>query len=136
MPQNLYLIGTMNIADRSIALLDTALRRRFHFVPFRAEVEPVSQVLRSYLNARHPSLVWVADVVDHANQRLADPAMTIGPSHFMRETLDETWVRRAWKHSILPMLEDHFYGEPHRLDDFDLEKLRAEVKAPADEPIS
>jgi hypothetical protein len=137
LPSNLHLIGTMNTADRSIALLDTALRRRFYFVPFRPDQPPVNVVLARYLNEHHPHLAWLAEVVERANHQLADPAAAIGPSHFMRADLDETWVRRAWEHSVLPTLEDHFFGQEHKLADFDLEVLRAAVKAPdEDAPAS
>jgi MoxR-like ATPase len=130
LPANLRIIATMNTADRSIALLDTALRRRFYFIRFRPDEAPVSQVLSRYLAVRHPSLAWVADVVERANTRLNDPAAKIGPSHFIRDDLDEAWVRRAWQHAVLPTLEEHFYGQTHRLSEFDLDRLRAEVSAP------
>jgi MoxR-like ATPase len=130
LPSNLYLIGTMNSADRSIALLDTALRRRFYFVSFSADAPPVSDVLTRYLSRHHPELAWVGAVVRRANDKLTDPAVAIGPSHFMRDDLDATWVRRAWEHSVLPTLEDHFYGQDHRLREFELDALRAEVSQP------
>jgi MoxR-like ATPase len=130
LPSNLYIIGTMNSADRSIALLDTALRRRFYFLPFRADEPPVSAVLANYLARQHPELTWVSAVVQRANEKLGDPAVAIGPSHFIRDDLDATWVRRAWEHSVLPTLEDHFFGQDHRLAEFDLDVLRAEVSQP------
>ncbi|RUL90330.1 AAA family ATPase [Verrucosispora sp. FIM060022] len=134
LPPNLHIIGTMNSADRSIALLDTALRRRFYFVPFRADQPPTSQVLASYLIRKHPHLAWLASAVGRANQLINDPAAAIGPSHFIRDDLDETWIRRAWEHSVLPTLEDHFYGQEHRLAEFDLDRLRMEVNAPSEDP--
>lgn len=127
----------MNSADRSIALLDTALRRRFYFQSFRADQEPVSLVLSTYLKRHHPEMSWVAAAVDLANKLLDDPAVAIGPSHFMRDDLDEKWVQRAWDHGVLPTLEDHFYGQPDRLDAFQLDVLRAAVNAPdGDAPTS
>ena len=82
-------------------------------------------------------MIWVAAAVDRANKLLDDPAVAIGPSHFMRADLDETWVQRAWDHGVLPTLEDHFYGQPDRLDAFQLDVLRAAVNAPdGDAPTS
>lgn len=133
LPPNLHIIATMNTADRTIALLDTALRRRFYFVPFQPDELPISQVLDTYLARHHPGMRWVAAVVRRANELLADPAAAIGPSHFMRDDLDETWVRRAWQHSVIPTLEEHFYGQQHRLGEFDLDRLRADLDAPGDD---
>lgn len=133
LPRNLYFVGTMNSADRSIALLDSALRRRFYFVAFSATESPVAEVLSAYLRRNHPTMTWVSDVVARANRLLDDPAVAIGPSHFIRDGLDEQWVRRAWDHAVLPTLADYFYGQQERLAQFDLDVLRDAVKAPDDD---
>jgi len=124
LPQNLWVIGTMNTADRSIALVDSALRRRFHFVPFFPDEPPVQGLLRRWLKRHRPELVWVADVMDRANVRLGDRHQAIGPSHFMREDLDEDWVVLIWEHSVLPYIAEQFFGEEARLAEFDLGVLR------------
>ncbi len=125
LPANLKIIATMNTADRSIALVDTALRRRFHFVPFFPDTPPIDGVLRRWLTDQAPDLLWVADVVDRANAQLADRNLTIGPSHFLRAGLTEGAVQRAWTYSVLPFLEEHFYGDPTALEPFALDRLRA-----------
>src|SRR5690606_1896633 len=84
MPRNLYVIGTMNTADRSIALLDTALRRRFAFVDFNPEVPPVSELLSKYLVENRPALAGLADIVARANATIDNDEAKIGPSHFLR----------------------------------------------------
>jgi len=124
LPTNLKIIATMNTADRSIALVDTALRRRFHFVPFFPDTPPIDGVLRRWLEDHAPELAWVADVVDRANIELADRNLAIGPSHFLRPGLSEQAVKRAWRYSVLPFLEEHFYGDPTALERFALDRLR------------
>jgi MoxR-like ATPase len=125
LPKNLWIIGTMNTADRSIALIDAALRRRFYFVPFFPNKPPIEGLLRRWLKRNKPDLLWVADIVDRANQLLGDSHAAIGPSHFMREDLNEEWVPIIWEHAILPYLEEQFIGAENRLVDFAMKHLRA-----------
>jgi len=138
LPGNLWIIATMNTADRSIALIDVALRRRFHFVPFFPDQPPVAGLLRRWLARHKPGMEWVADRVDAANALLGDRHAAIGPSHFMRENLDGEWVARIWEFSILPYVAEHLFGEEERLDEFALDALgrRAtptdDTDAPAD----
>ncbi|CAN5583922.1 hypothetical protein BH23CHL2_BH23CHL2_23500 [soil metagenome] len=124
LPKNLWIIGTMNTADRSIALIDAALRRRFYFVPFFPDEPPIEGLLQRWLEREQPEMLWVADVVDQANRLLGDRHGAIGPSYFMKDDLDEQWVARIWKHAVMPYLAEQFFGEEERLDEFSLDKLR------------
>ena len=125
LPENLYIIGTMNTADRSIALVDLALRRRFYFVDFDTNKEPVKGLLRRWLNANGlGGMTWVANAVDEANKRLDDRHAAIGPSYFMKEGLDEAQAKRIWEHAVLPYIEERLFGEPGRLGEFELDALR------------
>ena len=129
LPDNLYIIGTMNTADRSIALVDLALRRRFHFVEFHPDRPPVQGLLRRWVAQEADGIGWIADVVDRANEKLGDRQAAIGPSYFMRSDLDEEKVRLIWEHNVLPYVEEHLYGEHDRLAEFSLDRLRREIDA-------
>ena len=122
-PDNLYIIGTMNTADRSIALVDLALRRRFAFVRFDTDEEPVKGLLRRWLTANEPTMVWVAGIVEQANAILDDRNAAVGPSYFMKEGLTEERAKRIWKHDVLPYIEERLYGEHDRLGEFDFDML-------------
>ena len=125
LPKNLWIIGTMNTADRSIALVDLALRRRFYFVEFHPDKAPVQGLLRSWLEVNANGMEWVADIVDRANEKLSDRHAAIGPTYFMRKDgLDEEMVGLIWEHNVLPYIEEQLYGERDRLDDFKLDRLR------------
>ena len=128
LPKNLYIIGTMNTADRSIALVDLALRRRFYFKMFHPDDEPVKSVLAKWLKANAPDLHWVADVVGRVNELLEDDRhAAIGPSYFMQDKLDEAKVKRIWEHSVLPYIEERRFSGEAVSDEFDLKKLRRSV---------
>ena len=133
LPDNLFIIGTMNTADRSIALVDLALRRRFYFVDFSVDEEPIQGLLRRWLRDKAPDMVWVADMVDEGNRLLGDNQAAIGPSHFMKDGLDDTYVERIWKHAVLPYAEEYLFGETERLAQFDLERLRRAVSGSRDD---
>jgi 5-methylcytosine-specific restriction protein B len=111
LPTNLYLIGTMNTADRSIALIDSAMRRRFAFLPLDPRSEPTRSLLTRWLD-REGLPPTAARLLDLLNDRITDPDFRIGPSYFMTTT-DHSPERldRVWRTSILPLLEEHHYGE-------------------------
>ena len=129
LPKNLCFIGTMNTADRSIAMIDAALRRRFHFIPFLPNKAPFDDVLRKWL-IRHGEPSWVAGLVDKVNEQLRillkGEHLQIGPSHFMvagagadkPEVLTEVRLARIWEYNIHPFIEDQLYGKPAQLEVF------------------
>ena len=127
LPKNLYIIGTMNTADRSIALVDLALRRRFYFFEFHPDKKPIKGLLKRWLKRNAKDKLWLADMVDRANEKLADRQAAIGPSYFMKKDLDDKTVELIWEHSVLPYIEERLYGEDNRLDEFGFDRLRNEV---------
>lgn len=125
-PEKLYLIGTMNTADRSIALVDAAMRRRFHFVPFFPHEGEVAGLLRRWLDARQGPR-WVADLLDQVNEELRNdlggPHLQIGPSYFMVDQLDAPKVERIWKYSVHPYIEEQLFGQEERIDHYRFEAV-------------
>ncbi|MFF4559453.1 DUF4357 domain-containing protein [Streptomyces sp. NPDC001435] len=111
LPPNLFVIGTMNTADRSIALVDAAMRRRFAFVELSPRTEPTSGLLRRWLTreGREPE---PADLLDALNSRIDDVDFRIGPSYLMKKGVyRDGGLERTWRTKILPLLEEHHYGE-------------------------
>ncbi len=123
LPENLWFICTMNTADRSIALMDAALRRRFYFAPFFPDGPPVQGLLRRWLE-REGKETLAADLIDAANAKL-DRDTGIGPSYFMKANtaLDEIRVRRIWERAVLPYVEEQCFGEDEKLKGFGFDLL-------------
>ena len=129
LPKNLWFIGTMNTTDRSIALVDAALRRRFYFFNFFPDEPPVKGLLRRWLEKNNSELEWVAKLVDLANGKLGDRHMGIGPSHFMKNEppLDEKRVRFIWEQAVIPYIEEQSFGDEARLKEFAYDRLKREL---------
>lgn len=123
-PPNVYIIGTMNTADRSIALVDFALRRRFHAFRFGADVE----LLRRWLDQHHTSVPYALPLYEAlTNEAIEDPNMKIGPSHFMQEGMTDEDLRLVWDYSILPYLEEYYFEDTNQVKKWlwDGERVRA-----------
>ena len=127
LPNNIFVIGTMNTADRSITALDAALRRRFYVRDLDPLSDPLQGILRRFLEEHAPDLMWLADLLDLANEQLGDPDFAIGPSHFMGD-VTETRARRAWNNSVLPTLKEYFHSNLSRVESFDFDTLRAQIE--------
>ena len=135
MPENLYIIGTMNTADRSIALLDAALRRRFYFVPFHPDEDPIKGLLGRYLDDKKVlGMGSVVKFVEDANEKLGEQRRdaAIGPSYFMKPNLDNAMADRIWEYNVLPYLEEQLYGESTTLKE--IEDLWSGANADSEAP--
>lgn len=119
-PSNLHIVGTMNTADRSIALLDVALRRRFEFEEMMPDVEVVRKDLKGRVELGGEQVDTICDFFEILNARIAallDRDHQMGHSYFLGissiERLHEALYRR-----VFPLLQEYFYN-----DHDDLERL-------------
>ncbi|MHB9858390.1 DUF4357 domain-containing protein [Streptomyces sp. YIM S03343] len=111
LPPNLFVIGTMNTADRSIALVDAAMRRRFAFVELSPRTEPTAGLLARWLVSEGRD-AEPARLLDALNSRIDDADFAIGPSYLMKPGVyRDGGLERTWRTKILPLLEEHHYGE-------------------------
>jgi len=112
-PQNVYIIGTMNTADRSIALLDTALRRRFKF----KEMLPNLEVLKGY----KVEDLEIYNMIYKINERISflyDREHTIGHSYFMDLKDENATIEKLqiiFEKSIIPLLQEYFYEDYEKI---------------------
>jgi 5-methylcytosine-specific restriction enzyme B len=131
LPPNLFIIGTMNTADRSIARIDNAMRRRFAFIELDPRIPPVQGLLSRWLQKKDlPNEGGL--LLDALNDRLGDADAAIGPSYLMRTSIYKRpdGLERVWQYEIMPLLEDLFYGQADLRDKYGLESLRRAIESP------
>jgi 5-methylcytosine-specific restriction protein B len=112
-PRNVRIIGTMNTADRSIALVDHALRRRFAFIGLR----PDYTVLQAYHSRTGFEVDGLVDVLRTLNGEINDPHYEVGVTFFLLENLSEQ-IADVWKMEIEPYLEEYFFDQKDKVDRF------------------
>ena len=139
-PQNVFVLGTMNTADRSIALLDTALRRRFGFI----ELMPDNALLGDAAPLGVPLKAWLAALNTRLRECLGGEArnLQVGHSYFMhrdRPITDASLFRSVLREEILPLVQEYCYDDWERLEavlgrglvDSPAQKLRTGIFEPS-----
>ncbi len=125
LPRNLFIIGTMNTADKSIKNIDAALRRRFDFF----KVEPDVTVLRKfYQGTRKNELGKVFfegfSALNAAIQYdMAEDGYAIGHSYFMVDVMNQLELRRIWDRQVFPLLGDYFMDRLDLLREYSFERF-------------
>lgn len=126
-PENLHIIGTMNTADRSLALVDYALRRRFSFIELEPKFE--SPQFRQYLESFgvEPHLITkIVDRMTQLNEKIAEDAKDLGPgyrighSYFCptdsKSSYDDEWYTMIIRSEIKPLLQEYWFDDPQKVN--------------------
>jgi 5-methylcytosine-specific restriction enzyme B len=120
-PTNVRIIGTMNTADRSIALVDNALRRRFAFIP----VYPNYEVLRQYHHREKTGFPVdkLTSILENVNRAINNKHYALGISFFLTKTLAED-IQDIWQMEIEPYIEEYFFDNQAKMDEFVWDKIK------------
>ena len=135
-PSNIRILGMMNTADRSLAMMDYALRRRFAFFEFTPAFD--SDGFQAYLNAKaSPKLKRLVTAIRQLNEAIAKDedlgeGFRIGHSYFCIETaITDSQLRAVVEYEVLPLLKEYWFDEPSKTRDW-AARLRAAI-APSEE---
>lgn len=133
-PENVYILGTMNDIDRSVETFDFALRRRFLWVEVRAN-EVMKSSLRGMLKLEDNQLEALVGRINEMNNIIADDSslgigFQIGPAYFIHYTPDKE--QQIWDDRIEPLLREYYRGRPQKDTEKFLEKCRDKLLKSAD----
>lgn len=117
-PINVRIIGTMNTADRSIALVDHALRRRFAFLALRPDYD----MLRKYHQRTGFAVDGLIETLRRLNIQIDNPHYEVGISFFLRKDLEQQ-IEDIWRMEIEPYLEEYFVDQRSKAEDFCWDKV-------------
>jgi 5-methylcytosine-specific restriction protein B len=123
-PGNVRIIGTMNTADRSIALVDHALRRRFAFI----KIAPNYNILKRYHedDQINFSIYQLIQVLQDINKMIDDPNYEIGISFFMIWNIEDN-IQDIWEMEIEPYLEEYFYNALDKIEQFRWNQVKVKL---------
>ncbi len=121
-PSNVRILATMNTADRSIALVDHALRRRFAFI----HLSPNYDLLRHYHQNTNYDPTTLIRVLDRLNKQISDPHYQLGTSYFMHSNLADQ-LEDIWRMEVEPYLEEYFFDQTNQIEAFRWQKIEKEI---------
>lgn len=131
LPENVHIIGMMNTADRSLAMIDYALRRRFAFFEFEPAfaTEGFKKYQASIANRKFDSLI---DTVSAMNKTISEDAslgsgFRVGHSYFCtREVINDAWLSDLVEYELVPLIKEYWFDEPSKVEQWTL-KLRGAI---------
>jgi 5-methylcytosine-specific restriction protein B len=131
-PENVHIIGLMNTADRSLALIDFALRRRFKFFTIKPAFD--NESFREHLDiVNNPKLNSLIDVICKLNNEISSDTMLgvgyqIGHDSFCDDKYDDVSLQNIVEYTLIPLLEEYYVDEPNKANEWS-KKLRESISA-------
>lgn len=129
-PKNVHIIGMMNTADRSLAMIDYALRRRFAFYEFEPAfaTDGFKKYQKSLSNSKFDSLINTVDAMNRVISE--DPSLgsgfRIGHSYFCtNDIVDNEWLSDVVEYELIPLIKEYWFDEPSKIDQWILSLRRA-----------
>lgn len=131
-PQNVHIIGTMNTADRSLALIDYALRRRFAFFEMMPafEVDTFMQAAAQKQNPKYQKLIQTVKALNEEIKQdtTLGKGFCIGHSYFCTETtVDDAWLSGVVEYELIPLLQEYWFDDPNKITEWE-NKLREAIR--------
>lgn len=130
-PENVHIIGMMNTADRSLAMIDYALRRRFAFFEFEPAfaTEGFKTYQASIANRKFDLLIETVDAMNHfiAADGSLGSGFRVGHSYFCtNEMVDDAWLSDVVEYELLPLIKEYWFDEPSKVEQWS-QKLRGAI---------
>ena len=131
-PQNVDIIGMMNTADRSLALIDYALRRRFAFFEMMPafEVDTFMQAVAQKQNPKYQKLIQTVKALNEEIKQdtTLGKGFCIGHSYFCTETtVDDAWLSGVVEYELIPLLQEYWFDDPNKITEWE-NKLREAIR--------
>ena len=123
-PANVHIIGTMNTADRSLAMVDYALRRRFRFITLKPEFSDTFKRFLAHSGTETTLIEKVVDRMEALNRQIADDTKNLGPGYQIGHSYfcprdgimpDQTWFRRVVDSEIVPLLQEYWLDDDRKV---------------------
>lgn len=121
-PENVRILGTMNTADRSIALVDHALRRRFAFIGLYPDFE----ILRKFHETTGLNVDGLIETLASLNEEIGDRHYSVGISFFLLKDLKDH-IEDIWRMEIEPYIEEYFCDRPGKAEEYSWKKVTQKV---------
>jgi len=123
-PENVYIIATMNTADRSLTHIDFAMRRRFAF----KRIDPDFSILNKWAQENNLNVERLVHLIEEINEKIDNDDYSIGISYFMKDNLLEK-LESIWKYEIYPYIQDYYINDDqNKSEDYSWENVRPRLQ--------